>query len=633
MSRGGWSVFTALILSFLVALLVISGLRYAVEYFFPNSYVQDKSTAILIWEVLDQLVGLNGANEDANIYARVVGILGVFAGFVLFSSLVAFIAQELEAKVHELQKGKSLVVEKNHTIILGFGDRTLDILQELLIANESESDAAIVILANFEKEDMDDTIRARLPETGHTRVVTRTGRITSISNLRKVRVDVARSIIILNEAIGSDPDSHKILCDSRVIKAILAILATIQGTKIPPIIVELHSKQYRRLAQNLAPDAITPLNESEILGRLVVQTSRSIGLATLYLNLVGFEGHEFYFYRPKAGWKGLPFGKLPYYFSGAVPIGVRDKNNKITINPLSRYQLEDSDDVVVLAEDDSTIQFHGKPVHLPRALSRGYVIPVQPKQVEFHLILGWNDKTAIALMEYGKSVGQGSKLHVVVNEIKPEMQRICDQVQVSYPQLAIEIQAINLNDPVELKTLNLEQFNTIIILAENGEDIEAIDSKTLTLLLEVRQLVLSQSQAVKTDIIAEIANSEDTDLVIRAGVKDFVLSNKLVSKVLAQVSQEPEIMQVYQALFTSDGSEFYLKPVSYFLPKHRIHEATFADCILAAQMRSELCVGVKISAYDRDIYQNFGVRLVPELSACLELTEADYLITLAEDET
>ena len=43
----------------------------------------------------------------------------------------------------------------NHTLILGFGNRILEIIRELIEANDSEPDAAIVILAEDDKEYMD----------------------------------------------------------------------------------------------------------------------------------------------------------------------------------------------------------------------------------------------------------------------------------------------------------------------------------------------------------------------------------------------------------------------------------------------------------------------------------------------
>ena len=79
-----------------------------------------------------------------------------------------------------------MVLESNHTIILGFGDRILEIIRELIEANESEDDAAIVILANDDKETMDNIIRDNISDFMTTRIITRSGVVTNINNLKKV---------------------------------------------------------------------------------------------------------------------------------------------------------------------------------------------------------------------------------------------------------------------------------------------------------------------------------------------------------------------------------------------------------------------------------------------------------------
>ena len=137
---------------------------------------------------------------------------------------------------------------------------------------------------------------------------------------------------------------------------------------------------------------------------------------------------------------------------------------------------------------------------------------------------------------------------------------------------------------------------------------------------------------VTIELIAEIINSEDTDLVIKAGVKDFLLTNQFVSKILAQVSQEPDVMSIYQDLFGVEGSELYIKPISLYFPTEQIGKLSFADCVMAAQNRDELCIGVKISSQAKNKNKNFGIDLVPSLDKQFNLTLRDALITLAEDQ-
>ena len=201
----------------------------------------------------------------------------------------------------------------------------------------------------------------------------------------------------------------------------------------------------------------------------------------------------------------------------------------------------------------------------------------------------------------------------------------------------MEVIELNVESVDQLVKLSPCQYDSISILAGKGENAEEIDAKTLTILLELRQIFrdysLEYNKQVTTDLIAEIINSEETDLVIKAGVKDFLLTNQLVSKILAQVSQEPDVMAIYSDLFSLDGSELYIKPIVLYFPAQKIGKLTFADCVLAAQNRSEVCIGYRINAEAQDKDKNFGIYLAPQMDKEITLSFDDALITLAEDET
>ncbi len=641
MARGGWSVFLALLTGFFAAFATMTIVRYIAEKFFPNlSEEYNPSTADLLWEIFVQLIGLRDTGDGANISARVVGIITIFVGLVLFSSLIAFITQEFENKVQELKKGKSLVVEKNHTLILGFNDRIVDVIRELVIANESEADAAIVILSEEDKENMDDFLRSNIADLKTTRLVTRNGSITNISNLKNAALNRARSVIVLNTAKGSDLNEIKQLADARILKSVLAVLAATEKGKIPPLVVEIHSEQYRKLAEKIVPGMVTTLKESDILGRILVQTSRSLGVARVYSSLVGFEGHEFYFYSPPGGWHSIPFKSLPFHFKGALPLGVFYGKKTLAMNPSLDYILQPEDQVILLAEDDSLISFYSDPViPIPPAQSHCNAERLQKKR-EKHMLVGWNDKSPIALAEYAKFVSPDSEVMVVVYHVDPEIQEVCSTLDLKYSTLKIRLQELDLVNTSSLRRMQPQSYDSITILSGCGDNSEEIDAKTLTTLLELRQLFQGVEETtetpVETKLIAEIINSDDTDLAIKAGVKDFILSNQFVSKILAQVSQNPSVMIVYQHLFSSEGSELYVKPAHlYFGDAEQSwpQSLPFTHCVTSAQSRGELCLGVILSKYWKDSHENFGIRLAPSLESVFELGQEDGLIVLAEDDT
>ena len=181
MSRGSSSIFLALLGLFLVGFLVMVVVRLIANSFLPDETLN--SLAEIPWRVYVAVMEGSAAETDgdSNWLAKLTSILAVMVGLILFSSMVAFITSVFEAKLDELRRGRSLVLESDHTLILGFGDRILEVIRELIEANESESDASIVILAENDKEEMDNIIRDNISDFATTRVITRSGVVTNIN--------------------------------------------------------------------------------------------------------------------------------------------------------------------------------------------------------------------------------------------------------------------------------------------------------------------------------------------------------------------------------------------------------------------------------------------------------------------
>ena len=77
-------------------------------------------------------------------------------------------------KIERLRKGRSFVIEENHVVILGWSSKVFTLLSELIIANENQSDPAIVILAEKDKVEMEDEIREKVKNFKTTRTICRT---------------------------------------------------------------------------------------------------------------------------------------------------------------------------------------------------------------------------------------------------------------------------------------------------------------------------------------------------------------------------------------------------------------------------------------------------------------------------
>lgn len=166
-NKGGASIFVSLFLVFIVFFVLIFGLRMLILTFFspghdPNyTGVNDD-----VWRTWLQMMDPGNMSQDnsMSIWTKVSSIIAGVAGVVILSALIAFITTAMEKVFYNLRKGRGRLMEEGHTLILGWNERTLDVIKELIIANESEKYASVVILALEDKEEMDDFISNRISD-------------------------------------------------------------------------------------------------------------------------------------------------------------------------------------------------------------------------------------------------------------------------------------------------------------------------------------------------------------------------------------------------------------------------------------------------------------------------------------
>lgn len=638
MAAGARSIFAALIVLFLGALVFTGAVRLAVVRAVPQPIAKGASAPTVqddLWTSFIQILDPGAVVEDNNSlwYIKAVAVVTVLLGLIFFSAVIAFITTQLDLKIEELKKGRSRVIEDDHTLILGWGDRVLEIIRELIIANESESSASIVVMSDKPKEFMDDYFQERLPDRKSTRIITRTGVPSSLEELERVAVTSSRSVVILPDANEASTWDEKVIADSKTIKTLLAVVAASRddATKAS-IATEVFDRKNRDLMISLAPENITIIETEDMLAKIIVQTSRSTGLAAVYGSLIGFEGCEFYFHT--AAWNGITFGDAAFRFVDGILLGIRDTQGRIFLRPEPGHVLQDGDALIMIAEDDSTIAFKPKPVCEPREFATPN-IRLQ-KKIERELIIGWNSKARTIIEQYTDYILPGSVIDVVLPGVYTEGVAEVESLQKANPGHKISVISANALNGAELEALGPQNYNNVVILNKTEDDLEKVDSHTVMILLLLRRLFSKTEKEtgkrVRTQIISEVMDSDNLELVNRTGADDFIISNQMISKIFAQVAENPAVLEVYEHLFQEDGSEIYLKPVKLYFKELPKDTLTFADLMMAARGRGEICLGYRRLSEGRSIEDDFGVKINPSKTAPVSVSMEDHLIVLAEDE-
>ncbi len=201
------------------------------------------------------------------------GMLAVtLTGIFIISTLIGILSNGIGDKLAELRKGRSRVLERDHVLILGWSQQVFPVIAELIEAGVSRRRTTIVVLADRDRVEMEDAIRERVPIPRRVRIVCRSGRPTSLADLRIGNPDEARAIVIL-QSDGDDPDVN-------VLKSILALTGRADRRPEPyRIVAEVKDQASAGIAKLIAGAEVHLLLADELVSRIVAQTCRQTGLS------------------------------------------------------------------------------------------------------------------------------------------------------------------------------------------------------------------------------------------------------------------------------------------------------------------------------------------------------------------
>lgn len=533
-------------------------------------------------------------------------LLLTIAGLFIVSALIGVIAAGMDTKLADLRRGRSIVLEKDHTVILGWSDSIFTIVRELTIANESRHKPVVVVLAARDKVEMEEDLGAKVDDFRGTRVVCRSGSPMDIDDLALSSHRTARSVILLAPEDSEDPDSE-------VIKTLLAL--THGGPDGPRIVAEIRNPSNLEAARLVGADRTVLLDIRETVAKLVVQTSRQSGAAAVYTELFDYGGDEIYFLEDHA-LDGTTYAEAQLAFENAAVIGLIT-DGVPTLNPPPETIVCGAT-LIVVAEDDSVLR--GEPDAIaqpdPSALGTGGGADDHPTRA---LLVGWNERAPIVLRELDHYAPPGSTLTVLTSFGVPAVPGL--------QNLAVTVAPGPTTDRRTLEEYVVDGLDQVIVLCYSDDlEPQAADARTLVTLLHVRD-ILSRFDA-PTPVVSEMLDDRNRVLAQVAHVDDVVVSGEIVSLLVTQLSEDHRLEAVFEQLLGDEGSEIYLRPAEWYVQPGA--EVTFATVIAGAVRRAETAIGYKSEALADDD-ASFGVRVNPAKSDTFRVLPGDRVVVLADD--
>lgn len=606
----GWLAVISLIVIVLAgAFLAIT--RIAPEGGEPVSFFEGA------WESLMRTMDAGAMGADMGWGFRGVSLVVTIAGIFVFSALIGVLSAGLENKLEELRKGRSVVLEKDQTVILNWSPSIFDVISELVIANASRKKPRIVIMANKDKVEMEDEIAAKVPDLKNTRIICRSGDPTDLYDLSIVNPQTSRSIIVLSPE-GDDPDSQ-------VIKSVLALVNDPNRRQKPyQIAAEIRDGKNADVARIVGGSELQLVMADDLISRIVVHSSRQSGLSAVYSELLDFDGCEIYTLS-QPDLTGKSFAAAVMNYEASTLIGVCDISGKVHLNPAANRIFAEGERAIIIAEDDAAIKAGDASLSVDKDMIRAAEPRVQGP--ERTLILGWNRRGPIITFELSRYVAPGSLLTIAADT--PEIEADIAALRVANDHMAVEYSIIDTSSRAALEALDIPAYDHVLVLGYSDHMApQPADTRTLVTLLQLRKIAEQAGKHI--GVVSEMTDVRNRELAEVTRADDFVVSNKLVSLMLAQASENEAMAAIFDDLLDEEGSEIYMRPVADYVSIDR--PVNFYTIALSALRRGEVAIGYRRQRQDDPDHRKLGGVVVnPPKSEALGYTAADRVIVLARD--
>ncbi|MDO8730994.1 MAG: hypothetical protein Q7L55_00225 [Actinomycetota bacterium] len=612
LSRGIWAVllWMGLIAS---GFFILMALLLTVLHLGPD----DESTTLpeAFWFALTRSLDPGTMSGDTGIRFRIVMVIVTLIGIFIAATIIGLVSSAIDSRVETLRRGRSLVVETGHTLIIGLSDKLNPIVSELVEANASERGKAIVVLTTEDTVQVTEDIKASVTDLKTSRLVVRSGVTTRITDLQQGNPGAAKSVIVLRAADGTD---------AQVVKTVLALSRCVPDFAALTVVAELEDADTAEALSLAVGSSLITVTPRDIIARIGAQVSRASGLGAIYQEFLDFEGDELYSIPVSGQWLGRRFGEVLLGSSRGTIIGLRTAAGITTLNPSPLTVLAAGDFVIGIAEDDSVFSLDLAPIDWLQTEVRE-MAPMS-KSVERTLLVGWSDLAPLIAQEIEGHVAFSSELHVLVDQTLVPAELVRASMLLSQQSLIIHDGDPIAGSVVE-RVLAQGPFDHIMLLSERGAfSADEADARTLLALMHVRRF--SAGAGASQNIVAELMDPNDVELGGDSDNNDFIVSQRLIGLLMAQLSESPHLRDVFSDLFDSDGSVVVMHPVERYLP---FGSYSFADVIKTAREWGVVPIGYRAaSALGDPLAVGNGIRLNPPKDAVVSYAPGDVLVLIAE---
>ena len=524
----------------------------------------------------------------------------VIIGMISFTgAVIGYITNYISSFIEASNSGNHKLLMSGHFVILNWNSRALEIVNDLLYGDSVNK---VVVLVGSGKADIEKQIDERLHETvkrennkvledcsnksffarkwhcmthkfkNKLTIIVREGDVFSSKQLFDISLHHASSIVILGEEVSDTACKYAVKDrvekydsgNSLTIKTLMQvsdITSASYSEDNQRIIVEVTDEWTWNLVQKIIRSKqvdgkcnIVPVRVNQILGKMMAQFSLMPELNSIYNELLSNKGASFYSSPCEKG-DELSYIKASLDSnSHVIPLTVQSEKNK-------NYCY-----YMALNEKDVNKKSDEKLSGIPVRLNKNFWL--EKKKI---IILGHNSKCheimdgfASFLSEWSYKDSDDLLLSIVVIDDEKSLEKMGYYKEYPFVIKTVAAELFEKDlicDSInEFLELNAEDVS-VLILSDDLVTGDEVDAGMFANLVYVQDIIRDKVEADpdfdvgSIDVIAEINDPKHHDVVSSYSVKNVVISNRFISKMITQIGEKDAIFDFYQDILEYDDDD------------------------------------------------------------------------------
>lgn len=572
-----------------------------------------------VWLAMGRYLDAGTFTGDQGSGYRVFSVLITLVGIFIGAVIIGLVSSAIERRLEELRRGQSAVIERGHTLIIGRSEKLPVVISELVEANRSTRGHVIVVLSPDDVVDVTDSLNRDVGDLGNSRLVVRSGEPTRLGDLRRMNPADAQSIIVLSPEVEES--------SAYVVKVILGLNRLLGAQSVVSILAEVEDTGTAVALREVVGDRLIAISPTQIIARITAQASRAAGLGLIYQELLDFDGDEMYFKLIPQHLVGRNLGEVLMSSATSTIIGLHSADGNVALNPPLDTVLASGDYVIGIAEDDSVFTMDLVPAPWELGDTRAWESMAAKR--ERTLLIGWNLMAPMIIDEIESHVATSSELVVLIDGDLHDSAVVSSTISsLGLVNQSLQLVEGDTNNRTAISAVAASGvFDHYLILCENPPfGVDEADARVLLSLMHLRSVGSVQNG----NIVAELRDPNDVELANDGAGDDFIVSQRLISLLLAQLSESPRLRDIFADLFDADGAGITKHPAERYVP---MGATTFGAVVAEARNWGVIAIGYEcVDGVDGPVAAGKlspGLRLNPAKDESVTFGPGDQIIVIS----